>query len=94
MAISKEQVRHVALLARLHLTDEEMDFLGTQLGQILEHIDKISEVDTSAVKPTAHAVEVSNVFRDDVTRPSLTQEDALANAPKSEAGGFVVPKII
>lgn len=94
MAITKEQVKHVALLARLGLSDEEVDFFGTQLGQILEHIDKISAVDTSKVKPMAHAVEMRNVFRDDEARPSLSQSDALANAPKAEGGGFVVPKIV
>lgn len=94
MAIDKEQVKHVALLARLYLGDEEIDFFGGQLGQILEHIDKISRVDTSQVEPTAHAVEVTNVFRDDETRPSLSQDDALAAAPKAEGGGFVVPKIV
>lgn len=94
MAISKEQVRHVALLARLHLSDDEIDFFGGQLGQILEHIDTISKVDTSKVKPTAHAVEVTNVFREDETKACLSQDEALANAPKAEAGGFVVPKIV
>lgn len=94
MAIDKKQVQHVALLARLELTEEEQDFLGTQLSQILEHIDKISSIDTTDVEPTAHAVDVSNVYREDSTRPPLTQEEALANAPKSEAGAFVVPKIV
>lgn len=94
MAIDKKQVQHVALLARLELTEEEQDFLGTQLSQILEHIDKISSIDTTDVEPTAHAVDVSNVYREDSTRPPLTQEEALANAPKSEGSAFVVPKIV
>lgn len=94
MAISKEQVQHVALLARLALSDEEVEFFGGQLSQILGHIDKISSLDTADVEPTAHALDVSNVFREDCTRPCLSQEEALANAPKAEAGGFVVPKIV
>lgn len=84
----------MALLARLQLSDEELDYFGGQLGQILEHIGKISAVDTSNVEPTAHAVEVTNVFREDETAPSLSQDEALANAPKAENGGFVVPKIV
>ncbi len=94
MAIEKDQVKHVALLARLELSDEELDYFGGQLAQILEHIDKISAVDTSNVEPTAHAVEVTNVFREDETTPSLSQDEALSNAPKAESGGFVVPKIV
>ncbi len=94
MAINKEQVQHVALLARLHLTEEEQEFFGGQLSQILEHIGRISELDTSEVEPTAHAVELTNVFRDDENRDCLTQEQALANAPKAEDGGFVVPRIV
>ncbi|RJQ53698.1 MAG: Asp-tRNA(Asn)/Glu-tRNA(Gln) amidotransferase subunit GatC [Actinobacteria bacterium] len=94
MAIGKEQVRHVALLARLRLTDEEQEFFGGQLSQILEHIDRISALDTSQVEPTAHALEVTNVFREDESGPCLSQEEALANAPKAEDGGFVVPRIV
>lgn len=92
--ITKDQVKHVALLARLHLSDEELDFYGGQVGQILEHIDTISQVNTSKVEPTAHVVQVTNVFREDRVTDCLTQEEALANAPQAEAGGFVVPKIV
>lgn len=94
MAISGEQVRHVALLARLQLSDEEQEFFGEQLSQILEHIDKISTLDTSDVEPTAHALDVTNVFREDENRDCLTQGEALANAPKAEDDGFVVPRIV
>ena len=94
MAISKKDVEHVALLARLSLTEEEKEKFTKQLGQILEHASKISKLDTKEVLPTSHAVPLKNVFRKDEKGKSLSQEEALANAPKQEKGGFAVPKII
>jgi aspartyl-tRNA(Asn)/glutamyl-tRNA(Gln) amidotransferase subunit C len=87
-------VDHVARLARLALTDEERERFGQQLVQILEHAERVREVAAEDVPPTAQPVPLSNVFRDDVPRPSLTQEDALAGAPEVEQNRFKVPRII
>ena len=94
MAISEEQVRHVALLARLGLTDDEVSRLREELSGILEHVDKIGELDLEDVEPMAHAVDVTNVTRPDENRPCLTQEKALLNAPESRDGAFVIPRIV
>lgn len=94
MAISEEQVRHVALLARLALTDEEVARFGGDLNSILGHIDTISQLDLAEVEPTAHPLEVVNVTRADVLRPGLSREDALRNAPQAEDGAFVIPQIV
>jgi aspartyl-tRNA(Asn)/glutamyl-tRNA(Gln) amidotransferase subunit C len=91
MAISREQVLHVAELARLALTDEEVKRLGTQLGQILQAVGKVSELELSGVEPTSHPLEVANVWDDDEPRPSLPLEQALSNAPEAEDGFFRVP---
>jgi aspartyl-tRNA(Asn)/glutamyl-tRNA(Gln) amidotransferase subunit C len=93
VTLSREQVRHVALLARLGLRPGEEDFYAEQLSRILEHIDRLSEVDTESIPPTAQVVEVRNVMRDDEPRPSLPQEVALANAPDARDGFFVVKPI-
>lgn len=92
--ISKKDVEHIALLARLGLTDKEKEKFTKQLGNILEHAAKISEIDTSKIEPTSHAVDLKNVFREDKVKKSLSQEEALSNAPKEEEGQFKVPKII
>jgi aspartyl-tRNA(Asn)/glutamyl-tRNA(Gln) amidotransferase subunit C len=93
VTLSRDQVRHVALLARLGLRDGEEEFYAEQLSRILEHIDRLAEVDTEAIPPTAQVVEVRNVMREDEPRPSLSQEQAIANAPKAEGGFFVVQAI-
>ena len=77
VTLSREQVRHVALLARLGLREGEEDFYAEQLSHILEHIDRLSQVDTDAIPPTAQVVEVRNVMREDEARPSLSQEAAI-----------------
>lgn len=92
MAISEEQVRHVAMLARLGLTDEQVRSLGTDLNDILLQVDKISALDLADVEPTAHAVAVTNVVREDVVRPCLPREEALRNAPDQQDGAFLIPK--
>lgn len=94
MAISKKEVEHVALLARLYLSEEEKEMFTKQLGQILDHASKIKQVDTSKVEPTAHAIEIKNVFREDKIRPGLVTEEALKNAPQRDNNAFVVPKIV
>src|ERR671922_2150661 len=91
MAISREQVEHVARLARLALSDEELERLGGQLGAILEAVSKVSELDLSGVDPTSHPLDVVNVWREDEPRPSWPLEQVLANAPASEADAFRVP---
>jgi aspartyl-tRNA(Asn)/glutamyl-tRNA(Gln) amidotransferase subunit C len=94
MAISREQVEHVAHLARLGLSDEETDRLQQQLSQILGHMQMIDQLDTSAIPPTAQVIPVSSVMRDDVSRPSLPTEDILKNAPRREGAFFKVPPVL
>jgi aspartyl-tRNA(Asn)/glutamyl-tRNA(Gln) amidotransferase subunit C len=91
VAISREDVLHVADLARLALTDEEVERLGEQLGAILEAVGKVSELDLGGVEPMSHPLDLVNVWEDDEPRPSLPLEDALANAPEREQSYFRVP---
>ncbi|HUM15259.1 MAG TPA: Asp-tRNA(Asn)/Glu-tRNA(Gln) amidotransferase subunit GatC [Candidatus Nitrosotalea sp.] len=92
--ISLEDVEHVARLARLDLSAAEKERMRKELDGILSYIDKLRAIDTSGVEPTAHAVPVTNVMRDDTECPSLPQEDMLANAPDRHGELFRVPKII
>lgn len=94
MAITIEDVEHVAKLARLALTGEEKELLRRQLSDVLEHARTIGEVDTADVPPTSHALPLSNVFRADAVRPSLPVEDVVANAPWAHEGAFKVPRIV
>jgi aspartyl-tRNA(Asn)/glutamyl-tRNA(Gln) amidotransferase subunit C len=87
-------VKYVAHLARLALTPEEEQRIGAQLGQVLDYIEKLKEVDVSGVEPTAHAFPLINVTRPDEVRPSMSNEDALRNAPAHANGLFMVPKIV
>jgi aspartyl-tRNA(Asn)/glutamyl-tRNA(Gln) amidotransferase subunit C len=87
-------IKYVAHLARIALTPEEEQQLGAQLGNILHFIEKLNELDVSAVEPTAHAVPLVNVTRPDEARPSLSSEEALRNAPAKANGLFLVPKIV
>jgi len=91
MAISRAEVVHVARLARLALTDEELDRFAGQLDAILEAVGKVSELDLSGVEPTLHPLELSNVWAEDAPQPSLPLEDALANAPEVEDDAFRAP---
>jgi aspartyl-tRNA(Asn)/glutamyl-tRNA(Gln) amidotransferase subunit C len=91
VAISRDEVLHVARLARLALTDEEVERLGAQLSAILEAVGKVGELDLAGVEPTSHPLELSNVWAPDEPRPSLSEEEALANAPDREGGFFRVP---
>jgi aspartyl-tRNA(Asn)/glutamyl-tRNA(Gln) amidotransferase subunit C len=91
IAISKDEVLHVARLARLALTEEEVERLGAQLNAILEAVGKVGELDLEGVEPTAHPLDLVNVWAEDEPRPSLPVEEALANAPDREAGFFKVP---
>ena len=91
MAIGRDEVLHVARLARLALTDEEVERLGGQLSAILEAVGKVAELDLDDVEPTAHPLDLVNVSAEDEPRPSLSVDEALANAPDREAGFFRVP---
>jgi aspartyl-tRNA(Asn)/glutamyl-tRNA(Gln) amidotransferase subunit C len=92
--IEEKDVEYVALLARLELSEEEKEVFTRQLGQVLEHAEKIRSLDTEDVEPTSHAIPLKNVMRPDEVRPCLSQEEALSNAPRAEGGYFVVPKIV
>jgi aspartyl-tRNA(Asn)/glutamyl-tRNA(Gln) amidotransferase subunit C len=94
MKISKQEVEHVAMLARLELSEQEKEKLTDQLSNILTYVEKLNELDTAGVEPTAHVLDIDNVMREDVAGESLTQEKALANAPEKSAGHYRVPKII
>jgi aspartyl-tRNA(Asn)/glutamyl-tRNA(Gln) amidotransferase subunit C len=92
--ITRAEVEHVARLARLALTDEELERMRKELDAILAYIDKLKALDVEGVEPTSHAVPLVNVMRDDAVRPCLTQTEALANAPDRAGEFFRVPRII
>ena len=92
--ISREEVAHLAKLARLAVTEGELDVFAGQLDQILDAVAKVGEIAQDDVPPTSHAVPLTNVFREDVVRPCLSQEQALAGAPAAEDGRFRVPRIL
>jgi aspartyl-tRNA(Asn)/glutamyl-tRNA(Gln) amidotransferase subunit C len=94
MSQSELDVAYIARLARLRLTDQEAELFGQQLAQVLDHVDKLSEVDTSGIEAAAHPVPMFNVFRDDASRGSFTADDALQNAPRAANGLFIVPKVV
>jgi len=94
MKIKPEEIRHVASLARLELSDNEVEDMAGQLGKILAYVDKLAEIDTSGVKPTTHALDISNAFRADEIVASLPRAVALENGPRQNGEAFVVPKII
>jgi aspartyl-tRNA(Asn)/glutamyl-tRNA(Gln) amidotransferase subunit C len=91
--LSKDEVRHVAVLARLGLEPGEEEFYAEQLSGILGHIERLQELDTENIPPTAQVVEIASRLREDEPRPCLTQEEALANAPAPVDGFFRVPSI-
>ena len=92
--ITMRDVEHVARLSRLALTDQEKDRMRRELDGILSYIDKLRALDTANVPPTSHAVPMTNVMREDEPRPSLSQDEMLANAPERSGEFFRVPKII
>lgn len=94
MAIDRKTVEHVAKLARLQLSPQELDRYGQQLGAILDYIAKLEKLDVSGVEPLAHAAESANVFRPDAPRPSLDRTEALKNAPERTGDFFIVPKVV
>ena len=94
MSISRQEVEHVAGLARLTLTPEQVETYAAHLSEILKYMEKLDQVDTSGLDPTYHAVETKNVFREDKVVPGLTREEALANAPQADSRTALVPKVI
>lgn len=94
MKISKEMVRHIAMLSRLELKEEEIELYQDQLSRILDYVEKLNQVDTSEVEPTSHVLSLNNVFREDKVKATLTREEALRNAPDGTDKFFRVPKII
>jgi aspartyl-tRNA(Asn)/glutamyl-tRNA(Gln) amidotransferase subunit C len=94
MKITRAEVEHVARLARLELSNEEKETFTGQMDAILAYVDKLNELDTSGIVPTAHAVPMENAFRDDEPAPSIGIESALANAPDRVESFFRVPKVI
>ena len=93
-ALTRADVEHVAYLARLGLTPDELARLEGQLNHILDQYAKLAELDTSAIPPTAQTIELENILREDVARPSMAPEDVLANAPQRDGDFFVVPAIL
>jgi aspartyl-tRNA(Asn)/glutamyl-tRNA(Gln) amidotransferase subunit C len=89
--IDRDQVLHVAKLARLKVTDDEVDRIAEELSKILEHVETMNELDLEGVEPTSHVVDLTNVLREDVPRPGLPREKALEQAPDAADGGFRVP---
>lgn len=94
MALSEHDVRHVAMLARLALTDAEVEAMRIDLNSILGHIDEIQRLDLASVPPMAHAIQVMNVTREDVVVAPFSQDQAVCNAPQAENGAFVIPQIV
>jgi len=94
MAVTKQEVEKIAELARLEFNENEIEHLTKDMNQILLHMDKLNELDTSDVEPLARPIEVSNVFREDKCKPSIRREDALKNAPDKDEEHFKVPKVI
>lgn len=94
MKITKDEVIHVANLARLDLDEASLDQFANKIGHILEYIDTLNQIDTSNIQPTSNALSLTNAFREDKVKEHMNREAALSNAPEKEKGFFVVPKVI
>ncbi len=94
MSLTRADVEKVSLLGRLLLTPAELDRMTTQLGQVVDYMNLLAELNTDGVQPMAHAIELTNVFRDDAVRPSLPREQALANAPQHDGEHYLVPAVL
>jgi len=92
--LSREEVQHVARLARMALPDEELQRVGSELNRILGHFNRLQELDTDEVEPTSHAIPMTNVFREDEVGESLPTDDVIANAPERSDEFFKVPRIV
>ena len=93
MSISRDEVKHIAYLSRLQLSDDEVDLYTGHLSQILEYVEKLKSIDVSTVEPLSHAVPMSNVYRVDEVKPSLSSEESLGNSPDKEGDYFRVPRV-
>ena len=91
--ISKDDVKHVAILAELEFDEEDLEKITSKLDKILDHVANIRSVNTEGILPTSHVMDIKNVFREDIVERSVTQESALKNAPDEASEGFKVPKI-
>lgn len=94
MGLSRQDVQHVAQLARLDFSDEEEERMAEEMGQILDYVEKLDELDTSGVPPMSHVLDVTNVFRDDEIESRIDREQALEPAPETDDGHFQVPAVI
>ena len=94
MAVTKKDVEKIAELAMLKFTEEELENFTPQMNEILSYMDKLNELHTENVKPLSHPVELTNVFREDEMKPSISTEKALKNAPSKDENHFTVPKVI
>ena len=94
MSISRDEVRHVAELARLNFSDEEEAKMAEEMSQILDYVEKLNELDTSGVPPMSHVLDVTNVFREDEIESRIDQEQALEPAPESDGAHFQVPQVV
>lgn len=94
MRLSDDEIKHIALLSRLELSDAERERAQNELGQILGYFEALSGLDTQGVEPTMHALPIQNVLRRDEVRPGLSREQALQNAPESADGMFQVPRVV
>lgn len=94
MGLSRDEVAKVSLLARLRFSNEEIETLTSQLGQVVEYVRQLEELDTDSVEPMAHVADIHNVLVDDEPRPSLDREEALANAPKRDDECYRVPAVL
>jgi len=94
MKITPQEVSHVANLARLHMSQEEVEEMTRQLDDILTYVAKLNELDTEGIVPTTHTISIVNAFREDEVKPSLEREETLANAPLQNGESFVVPRVI
>ena len=94
MSVSKEDVKHIAVLSRLTVPENELDKFTEQFNQILDYVDKMQKLDTTGIEPTASILPVTNVFREDVALPGVSHEDALKNAPAVHNDGFKVPRVL
>jgi aspartyl-tRNA(Asn)/glutamyl-tRNA(Gln) amidotransferase subunit C len=94
MPITREEVRHIARLANLEFTEEEQDRFTRQLSAILDHVAHLDRLDTSAVAPTSHAGDETSPLREDTPRPTLSNDEATANAPEAARGLFKVPRVL
>ena len=92
--INEKEVKYVAALARIHLKEEEVKRFKKDLENILHYVEKLNKLDVAQVKPTSHVLPLTNVFREDIVKPSFTQEEALKMAVHKDKGSFKVPKVI